>query len=146
LAEGEGRLLFYHPDVFSIVGDWLKCADEDCGADPVELMGKARTISPLLHAFLEQAGFADSWGNLKNNNRDGTKLRAAFHGWFDAFRTMRLIHHLSDNAYPRIAPEIAVAPLMERAGLAVPDTVGEQLELLRNLPGAYDSPRQAAGL
>jgi hypothetical protein len=62
-------------------------------------------------------------------------LLAAFHGWFDAFRTMRLIHELSDKVYPRIAPELAVAPLLERAGLAGPDAVSGQLELLRKLQG-----------
>lgn len=60
---------------------------------------------------------------------------ASFHGWFDAFRTMRLIHELSDQVYPRIEPEGAIAPLLERAGLVCPDTIGEQLELLRELQG-----------
>ncbi len=137
LAEGEQRLLFYHPVVFSIVGDWLKYVDENTGSEPEELMGKARIISPLLHDFLQQAGFAKSWGNLKSNNRESVKLRAAFHGWFDAFRSMRLIHHLSDNAYPRIAPDFAVAPLMEQAGLIPSDTLKGQLELLRSLQGAH---------
>ncbi len=71
----------------------------------------------------------------RKHNREGTKLTAAFHGWFDAFRTMRLIHELSDRAYPRIAPELAVAPLLEQAGLVSPDTVSGQLELLRKLQG-----------
>jgi hypothetical protein len=96
----------------------------------------ASQISPVLHEFLDQANFRESWENLKRNNRESTKLTAAFHGWFDAFRTMRLIHELSDRAYPRIAPEEAVAPLLERAGHVSPDTVAGQLELLRKLQGA----------
>ena len=54
---------------------------------------------------------------------------------------MRLIHELSDRAYPRIAPERAVAPLLERAGQVSPDTVGGQLELLRRLQGRGDACR-----
>jgi hypothetical protein len=46
---------------------------------------------------------------------------------------MRLIHELSDQVYPRIEPEGAVAPLLERAGHRAPDSVTEQLELLRSL-------------
>ena len=136
LLEGEQRLLFYQPVVFSIVGEWLACVAESPGADASSLLNCADRISPVLHQFLDQAGFRDSWDNLKRNSRESTKLTAAFHGWFDAFRTMRLIHELSDRAYPRIAPEEAVAPLLERAGHVSPDTVAGQLELLRKLQGA----------
>ena len=135
LEDGEQRLLFYQPVVFSIVGEWLECMAENSGADASELLNRAAAISPVLHDVMEQAGFRASWENLKKNNREGEKLTAAFHGWFDAFRTMRLIHELSDRAYPRIEPEGAVAPLFERAGHVAPDSLSEQLELLRSLQG-----------
>lgn len=135
LTDGEQRLLFYQPVVFSIVGEWLAYVKNNATADAVELLNGAGFISPVLHRFLEQSGFSGSWENLKRNNRDGTKLMTSFHGWFDAFRTMRLIHELSDQVYPRIEPEGAIAPLLERAGLVCPDTIGEQLELLRELQG-----------
>lgn len=136
LNDGEQRLLFYQPDVFSIVEEWLAYVTKNSEADALSLLNGAGLISPVLHRFLEQSGFRDSWENLKKNNRDDTKLTAAFHGWFDAFRTMRLIHELSDKTYPRIEPEGAVAPLLIRAGQISPDTVTEQLELLRRLQGA----------
>ena len=139
LTEGEQRLSFYQPIVFSIVGQWLACVGENHGTDAATLLNHAERISPVLHDFLEQAGFRDSWDNLKRNNRDRTKLTMAFHGWFDSFRTMRLIHELSDRAYPRIAPEAAVAPLLERAGQTVPVNISEQLELLRIMQGAASS-------
>jgi hypothetical protein len=135
LADGEQRLLFYQPVVFSIVGDWLACVAENPGEGASELLSRAARTSPVLHDIMEQAGFRDSWENLKKNNREGAKLTAAFHGWFDAFRTMRLVHELSDRAYPRIAPEGAVAPLLMRAGQVCPDSVGGQLELLRRMQG-----------
>ncbi|HXE96568.1 MAG TPA: glycosyltransferase family 2 protein [Dongiaceae bacterium] len=135
LSEGEQRLLFYQPYVFSIVGEWLACVAESPAAAASSLLRDAAGISPVLHEFLEQAGFGDSWDNLKKNNRESARLSAAFHGWFDAFRTMRLIHELTDRAYPRIAPERGVAPLLERAGQVAPDTVSGQLELLRKLQG-----------
>ena len=136
LADGEQRLLFYQPIVFSIVGKWLKYVADHTEADAAALLKGAVEISPVLHDVLEQAGFRDAWENFRKHHREGAKLTAAFHGWFDAFRTMRLIHELSDRAYPRIAPEQAVAPLLERAGLVSPGTVSEQLELLRSLQGA----------
>jgi len=135
LAEGNERLLFYQPVVFSIVGEWLACVAENSEADAESLLNRAVRISPVLFEFLEQAGFRDAWENLKKNNRESAKFTAAFHGWFDAFRTMRLVHELSDRTYPRIAPEGAIAPLLERAGQVSPDSVGGQLELLRMMQG-----------
>ncbi len=135
LEDGEQRLLFYQPVVFTIVGDWLAYVMNNSTADAVELLNGAGLISPVLHRFLEQSGFRDSWDNLRKNNRESTKLMTSFHGWFDAFRTMRLIHELSDQVYPRIEPEGAVAPLLERAGHIVPDIISKQLELLRSLQG-----------
>lgn len=136
LADGEQRLLFYQPVVFSIVGAWLKYAADNASADAATLLKGAAAISPVLHDVLGETGFRDAWENLRKHNREGAKLAAAFHGWFDAFRTMRLIHELSDRAYPRIAPEPAVAPLLARAGFNSPVSVSEQLKLLQKQQGA----------
>jgi hypothetical protein len=135
LNDGEQRLLFYQPVVFSIVGKWLAYVAGNTGADALSLLNGAALISPILHRFLEQSGFRASWGNLQKNNRDSAKLMTSFHGWFDAFRTMRLIHELSDQGYPRIAPKGAIAPLLERAGHVAPASISEQLEILRGLQG-----------
>jgi hypothetical protein len=135
LSDGERRLLFYQPAVFTVVEQWLRCVADNPEADTALLLKGAAKISPVLLDVLEQAGFSDAWDNLRKHNRAGAKLTAAFHGWFDAFRTMRLIHELSDRCYPRIAPEPAVAPLLERAGLVAPDSVSGQLEILRKLQG-----------
>ncbi|MDD2542314.1 MAG: glycosyltransferase family 2 protein [Desulfuromonadaceae bacterium] len=135
LVDGEQRLLFYQPVVFSIVGEWLAWIAGNTGADASSFLNAAALISPVLHRVLEQSGFRDAWDNLQRNNRDNTKLLTSFHGWFDAFRTMRFIHELSDQMYPRIEPEGAIAPLLERAGHVAPASISEQLELLRSLQG-----------
>ncbi len=135
LCDGEQRLLFYQPVVFSIVEKWLGCVTNSCEADASAMLDAASGIDPVLGMFMEEIGFGAAWENLQKNNRGADRFLTAFHGWFDAFRTMRLIHELSDRAYPRIAPEPAVAPLLERAGLASPDSASGQLELLRKLQG-----------
>ena len=140
LADGEQRLLFYQPVVFSIVGEWLACLTEYSGEDALLLQKRAALISPVLSDYLDQVGFSTSWNNLKRQNRDAAKLVTAFHGWFDAFRTMRLIHELSDRNYPRIEPEGAIAPLLEHAGMSSPESISGQLELLRRIQGAAANP------
>lgn len=131
LSDGEQRILFYQPAVFSIVEKWLASVTDNAEADASALLAAAAAIDPVLGMFMEEIDFGAAWENLQKNNRGADKFLTAFHGWFDAFRTMRLIHELSDRAYPRIAPEQAVAPLLERAALVSPDSVSGQLELLR---------------
>lgn len=135
LAKGDGQLLFYQPVLFEIVAQWLAAAAEHGGAESGDLLDRAAQISPHLRAYLAQAGFEEAWANLKRHNRDGERLLNAFHGWFDAFRTMRLMHHLTDAAFPRIAPEQSVAPLLERAGYRAQADVSGMLEQLRALQG-----------
>ena len=133
LATGNGLLQFYQPVLFAILGEWLACVADNTGSDGSGLLQRASGISVHLHGYLVQAGFAAAWDNLRQHNPDQGKLLAAFHGWFDAFRTMRLMHHLTDAAFPRIPPEQAVAPLLEQAGYSAPAEVSGMLEQLRTL-------------
>jgi hypothetical protein len=135
LALGGERLLFYQPVLFDILGEWLACAGGHDGADGDRLLRRAGGISPHLRGFLEHAGFCAAWDNLLRHNPDGSRLMGAFHGWFDAFRTMRLLHHLSDRAWPRIPPEQAVGPLLKRAACDGAADAGGLLERLRGLQG-----------
>jgi hypothetical protein len=132
LATGE-QLLFYQPQLFGIVGEWLECAAGHGGCDGKKLLRRAGEISPLLREYLESAGFGEAWDNLRRNSRDGERLMASFDGWFDAFRTMRLMHHLTDSAYPRIPAEEAVPPLLERGGYESPADLGGLLRCLRTI-------------
>jgi hypothetical protein len=137
LADGEQRRLFYQPVVFSVVGEWLACVTEHCGEDALLLQERAALISPILRDYLEQVDFKGAWENLQKNSRGSAALMQAFHGWFDAFRTMRLIHELSDWVYPRIPTEEALLPLLEHGGIVCSDTsICGQLEFLRTLQRA----------
>jgi len=135
LADGASRLLFYQPELFGILGKWLGCVAGHGGAGGKEMERRAGRISPWLEEFLQQAGFAATWDNLLQHNRDDARLQSAFHGWFDAFRTMRLMHHLTDRGCPRIEPERAVSPLLEQAGLEFETSSSGMLECLRRWQG-----------
>ena len=101
--------------------------------DASSLMAKATSVSPQLKEYLETSGFPCAWERLQNNNRSSEPLLSAFHGWFDALRTMKLIHHLAATHLPRCGPEDGVPPLLERAGLEVTAGTAGLLELLRGL-------------
>lgn len=135
LSHGEERLLFYRPELFSIVGKWLKCVGRGMELKGEALLQRADAIDPQLAVYLHEAGFRKAWDNLRRNNPALHRREAAFHGWMDAFRTMKLMHHLTDNGRSRIEPEQALPPLFEQAGYDPPTTLSDQLELLRSLQG-----------
>jgi hypothetical protein len=126
-------IMFYHPDSYRILGEWLQVVTRNlCVVTPL-LMSKAAAVSTHLEEYLEISGFPCAWERLRNNSRGPELLLSAFHGWFDALRTMKLIHHLSATHLPRCGPEEGVPPLLERAGLDRVTGVPGQLALLRRI-------------
>ena len=136
LRDGEQRVMFYKPQLFEILEQWLACVAESPDAGGDGLLRKAGGIYSLLREFLEEAGFAGARDTMLRQCRDQARLAAAFHGWFDAFRTMRLIHHLTDRCFGRVGPEQALPPLLERAGYEGPETVTDMLVWLQIHDGA----------
>ncbi|MEI6305639.1 MAG: glycosyltransferase family 2 protein [Deltaproteobacteria bacterium] len=136
LVRGRDNLLFYHPQLFNILRKWLSCVAGHGGAGGKELLLRAGLIAPELRDYLEKAGFSAAWDSLLRHNPDEKRLMAAFHGWFDAFRTMRMMHHLTDAAYHRVAPEDGVAASLKLAGVDCPADVPAMLEQLRSIQGA----------
>lgn len=126
-------ITFYHAHCFRILGDWLKIVAGGLGKDASHLMKEAASVSIHLKEYLETAGFPRTWERLAKNSRGNEPLLTAFHGWFDALATMKLIHHLSAAQFPRCGPEEAVPPLLFMAGLKIPDGIGGWLELLREV-------------
>ncbi|MBI1922180.1 MAG: hypothetical protein HYS23_13990 [Geobacter sp.] len=131
LAGDDGAVMFYRPECFHILGEWLKLPMAEKGA--AAIMAAAAAVSPHLVEFLETAGFAGTWENLRRNHRDTAALRSAFHGWFDGLRTMKLVHHLSAGPFPRCEPEEALPPLCAQAGFPSAGAVGGWLNTLRDV-------------
>ena len=129
------ELLFYQPCLFEILRQWLECIDAHNGSDGDSLARRAGSISPHLESYLRQAGFAPVWDKLLRNSPDGRRLMTSFNAWFDAFRTMRLIRYLTDNAYPRLPAEQAVPPLLKNAGYVGYSSLSELIDCLRKLQG-----------
>jgi hypothetical protein len=126
-------IMFYQPRCFAILGQWLGSVSATPCADAASLMAQAGSSEPLLAEYLELAGFPEAWERLKRNNQSPETMLKSFHCWFDALKTMKLIHHLSAARYPRSGPEESVPPLLQISGLQKADDVPGQLALLRTL-------------
>ncbi|HKZ17320.1 MAG TPA: glycosyltransferase family A protein [Geobacteraceae bacterium] len=133
LSDEEGAVLFYHPECFRILGEWLALVTDraDNGGEEIHL--GSMEISRHLHEYLCGVRFPDVWEKLRNTCPDRSKLLTAFHGWFDGLKTMKLIHHLSTEGFPRSQPEEAVPRLFDWAGLEPPADTEGQLALLREM-------------
>ncbi|SEM31247.1 hypothetical protein SAMN04489760_11025 [Syntrophus gentianae] len=136
--------IFYNPQVFSILKAWLtgmkRCIEEGGNFT----LSMAREISPLLSTFLEQNDFPHVWERISRTHRGPEKRFAHFSEWFDAFRTMKLIHYLTTTAYPALGMGSALPSLLKWTGMPLEDPIEEslagripsfetQVEILQNL-------------
>ena len=85
------------PLSLDVINDWIQ---ENSSAAELEPIVEAAPAS--CKAWLAARGFAEVWPKLVANSRDSQMLLERFHEWLDAFQTLKLIHYLSDNYYPRV--------------------------------------------
>jgi len=133
LAKEEGVLFFYQTKCFEILANWLDLVAQNAGIEGKAIQSKAENISIYLADYLNKIIFETYWDKLRKNFHSPSLLLKGFHGWFDALKTMKLIHHLSSGPFPREDPEQVVPDLLKWAGLEPAAGMNEQLELLRKV-------------
>jgi len=90
----------YHPRTYTILHAWLAVVQAKTAEPANRVMNRAEAIDPALGTFLHAQRFNDTWTKLQQNAPDKTRFLAQFHRWFDAFKTLKLVHHLRDNGLP----------------------------------------------
>ena len=133
LTDERGAVLFYRPECFQILRDWLALVSENLGSEGNDIFLKGESISEYLGSFLTQINFPLTWQKLKKNFRAPALLLRGFHHWFDGLKTLKLIHHLSAGPYPRTEPDFVVPEFLRWAGLKPFEGTERQLALLRRL-------------
>jgi len=93
--------LTYDPATWQVLKDWLVLATGNLDATGEALLAGAREIAPALADWLVDQEFASAWARIQLHSRKPEQRLRQFHGWFDAFRTLKLTLHLRDNGYPR---------------------------------------------
>ncbi len=133
LGKEKDAVLFYRKECFQLLREWLSLVAQSLSASGEEVRSLAEKISPHLGEYLELIQFGQAWEKLRKNFRSPPALKAAFYGWFDGLRTMKLIHHLSAAAYPKGEPEDLMGEFLAWAGLTAQSDLKEQLSLLRQI-------------
>jgi hypothetical protein len=118
------EFLLYHPAVFGLLRSWLgslpafwQSRSSDIGAilsqEPVtDQQGGLSNHSPMdlqaLIGGLEESGATQALQHAFRQSKDAIQFNRQIHTWFDAFRTLKLIHHLRDHHLPSISFEALV--------------------------------------
>jgi len=98
-----GRWLTYHEHCYRDLAQLLAVVERRVGGSAADILSE---VPAACRSWLADRKFAAVWPKLQNNSRDHKMLLQRFHEWLDAFQTLKLIHFLSDNFYPRIAVEL----------------------------------------
>jgi hypothetical protein len=132
LDKEPGAIRFYRPECYVLLKGWLELAMTACSTRSDALLLQGEALSPHLGGFLEEQRFQSAWEGFLPQHGTPESLQSAFHGWFDAFRTMKLFHYLADAEYPRAEPEEIVASFPEAWG-GNGLSLRERLEFLRQV-------------
>ena len=73
----------------------------------------SRNIHPALSDFLSQQDVENFINKVLLKNNNPAEIEKQKHFWFDAFRTLKLIHYLRDTTYPNINMFNAIDELLQ---------------------------------
>jgi hypothetical protein len=113
LDDPEKDFRFYHPAVFDLLKAWLESwpviwDSRSCTLDAVVLDESAGDREAgkkqrALRAGLEKMKTLDALEHSFRQSNDLEQFTRQMHTWFDAFRTLKLIHFLRDHALPSVS-------------------------------------------
>jgi hypothetical protein len=113
LEDPERDFRFYHPAVFELLKAWLESWpvtwDSHSSELEVTLMKSdfgdhgSSEIRQALLAGLQKMKAGDALDHAFRQSKDLAQFNRQMHTWFDAFRTLKLIHFLRDHALPSVS-------------------------------------------
>jgi hypothetical protein len=124
LEDPAREFLLYHPALFGLLRCWLDSLAsfwQSRSGDISEILSR-RSVSNGAEALpahsagdlqalidgLEDCGVAGALEHAFRQSTDAAQFNRQMHTWFDAFRTLKLIHHLRDHHLPSISFEALV--------------------------------------
>ncbi len=123
----------YHPKSYAVLARWLTLASDAAAqrTPAAHLFDTAHAEHAVLYVFLTQARLEAAWQTIAAP-RAAAARRAQFHRWFDALKTVRLLHALRDADLPAQPAEVALREVAIQRGLDCPPcTPQEQVGWLR---------------
>jgi hypothetical protein len=140
--EGLSSFRLYHPLVFAHLASWLRLLRTIArsGGDMEKPLAELPSANPyfrtdLLRESLERIGALAAIRDAIRRSRDEKTLLRHMHTWFDAFRTLKLVHALRDAGIDSLPwrEALAEAPF---TGLAA--STEDDIEVLREALAAEE--------
>lgn len=110
------EILLYDPDEYIILKDWLELLNSDLSLNTEIIIKEAKKIHRELFNFLESRGFSEDWDQILSNSKSEKQLNYQRKNWFDAFKTLKLMHHLRDTSFPMLDIKSGVEKLFKFVG------------------------------
>ena len=115
--------VLYDPQIFEILAKWLRLMERPFLYDEKDILKDAGLINPLLASFLTDCCFAQTWTRIRCNVKDENTLINHFHCWFDGFKTLKLINHLTRESYHPVNMFAALESIFKMQKIAVPEFI-----------------------
>lgn len=90
----------YAPQIFEVLKEWNKLLLVGNRRNVQNFLTEAKRINQNLFDFLESNEFEKTFRKIEHNSKSDAQLFYQKTNWFDAFRTLKLIHYLRDNEFP----------------------------------------------
>jgi hypothetical protein len=97
LANADQSADIYNPAAYSSVQQCLELVHAE----------RPEIREETVQTFLRDQKFDAAWTRICEGATTDRQRERQFHTWFDAFRTLKLIHFLRDNGYPNVAWDTA---------------------------------------
>jgi len=143
LSNKRNEYQLFDPKSFIILKSWLEIYFDQSLTDQESLIKISKNIHPALYLFLNEQGFEKFIHRVLLNNKNAIEIDKQKHYWFDAFRTLKLIHYLRDIVNPNLNMFDAIDELLKLMNIennilrisAIPDLKiqKEYLQLLRKI-------------
>ena len=92
--------MLYNPDEYLIIKEWLELLNSDFSLNTEVIINEAKKIHIELFNFLENRRFRKDWDSILTNSKSEKQINFQKKNWFDAFKTLKLLHHLRDTSFP----------------------------------------------
>ncbi len=143
LSNTRDEYLLYDPKSFVTLKSWLEIFFSKSVEPSADYLTIAKNIDENLFQFLFEQDLKRFLSKALLNSKNPAEIEKQKHFWFDAFRTLKLIHYLRDTVYPNINMFDAIDELLKMMNIknnisrnsAIPDldTQKEYLLMLRKI-------------
>ncbi len=143
LSNTRDEYLLYDPRSFIVLKNWLDIFFSKSVESSADYLKIAKNIDENLFKFLVEQDLQRFLSKVLLNSKNPVEIEKQKHFWFDAFRTLKLIHYFREAAYPNINMFEAIDKLLKMMNIeniisrnsAIPDleTQKKYLLLLRKI-------------